>query len=82
MGILDGNPKNEPMHYSEIHGVWHSSFKAKVCLSTYQAFKNHAGDKDLKGIIDDCIKQSRHEIEECDTLLSHNGVITARIRSA
>jgi hypothetical protein len=51
MGILDGNPKNEPMHYGEIHGVWHSSFKETLSLSAYQVFKHHAGDRDLKEIL-------------------------------
>jgi hypothetical protein len=74
MGILDGNPKNEPMHYGEIHGVWHASFKENLSLSAYHAFRYHAGDKDLKEIIDDAIKLSKHNIEECDTLLTHNGV--------
>jgi hypothetical protein len=74
MGILDGNPKNEPMHYGEIHGVWHFSFKETLSLSAYESFKYHAGDKDLKEIIDDAIKSSRHQIEECNTLLNHNGV--------
>jgi hypothetical protein len=74
MGILSGNPKDEPMHYGEIHGVWHSSFKEKGSLSAYQAFKYHTGDKDLKGIIDDAIKQCRNEIQECDSLLTDNGI--------
>jgi hypothetical protein len=77
VGILGGNQKNEPMHYGEIHGVWHYSFKEKGCLSAYQAFIYHAGDKDLKEIIEDAIKSSRHQIQECDTLLTENGVAPA-----
>lgn len=77
MGILDGNPKDEPMHYGEIHGVWHFSYKSKGALSGYQALKYHAGDKDLKEIIDDAIKQCRHEIEECDSVLTENGIAPA-----
>jgi hypothetical protein len=74
VGILDGNPKEEPMHYGEIHGVWHYTYKEKGCLSAYQAFKYHAGDNDLKEILDDAIKSSRHQIKECDTILTENGV--------
>ena len=29
MGVLDGNPKNEPMHYGEIFNVWQFSTMAK-----------------------------------------------------
>jgi hypothetical protein len=79
MGILDGNQKNEPMHFGEIHGVWHSSFTEKGCLSAYQVFMFHAGDNDLKGILQDAIKSSKNMIEECDTLLIANGVAPAPI---
>lgn len=37
MGILSGNPKNEPMHYGEIFGVWEASMMAKGMVSCYQA---------------------------------------------
>lgn len=74
MGILSGNPKNEPMHYGEIFSVWQCSTVAKGALSFYQAFLNHAGDKDLKKIIDALIDQAKLEIKECDTLLKDNGI--------
>lgn len=48
MGILSGNPKNEPMHYGEIFSVWTASTLAKGMVSCYEAYLNHAGDKDLK----------------------------------
>lgn len=48
MGILSGNPKNEPMHYGEIFSVWSASMLAKGMVSCYEAYLNHAGDKDLK----------------------------------
>lgn len=74
MGILSGNPKNEPMHYGEIFSVWQCSTVAKGALSFYQAFLNHAGDKDLKKILDALIDQAKLEIKECDTLLTDNGI--------
>jgi hypothetical protein len=74
MGILDGNPKNEPMHYGEIHGVWHFSYNSKGVLSGYQVFKNHAGDDDLKDILDAAIKGAKMEIKELDLLLTENGL--------
>lgn len=48
MGILSGNPKDEPMHYGEIYSVWQLSALAKGSVSFYQACLNHAGDKELK----------------------------------
>jgi len=75
MGILDGNPKKEPMHYGEIFNVWQFSTMAKGALSANQAFLNHAGDKDLKNLIEDLIKHDRTVIKECDTLLKDNGIV-------
>ena len=47
----------------------------KGALSANQAFLNHAGDKDLKNLIEDLIKQERTVIKECDALLKDNGII-------
>ncbi|MEW9702848.1 DUF3231 family protein [Paenibacillus sp. SI8] len=77
MGILSGNPKDEPMHYGEISSVWMASTTAKGVVSYYQAYLNHAGDKDLKKILDDLINQAKLEIKECDALLTDNGISPA-----
>jgi hypothetical protein len=77
MGILSGNPKDEPMHYGEIYNVWQFSTMAKGALSSYQAYQNHAGDKDLKRLIDNVIEQTKNEIKECDVLLTANGIAPA-----
>lgn len=77
MGILSGNPKNEPLHYGEIFSVWQCSMVAKGAISCYQAFLNHAGDKDLKKLLDDLLDQAKLEIKECDTLLTENGIAPA-----
>ncbi|MBP1995335.1 DUF3231 family protein [Paenibacillus eucommiae] len=74
MGILSGNPKDEPMHYGEISSVWMASTVAKGAVSCYQAYLNHAGDKDLKKVLGDLIDQAKLEIKECDTLLTDNGI--------
>jgi hypothetical protein len=74
LGILSGNPKNEPMHYGEIFSLWQCSTVAKGALSFYQAFLNHAGDKDLKKTLEALIDQAKLEIKECDTLLTDNGI--------
>jgi hypothetical protein len=74
MGILTGNPKDEPMHYGEIYNVWQFSMAAKACVSACRAYYYHAGDKDLKKMLKDLIDQSELEISECDSLLTHNGI--------
>ncbi|MGN7359439.1 DUF3231 family protein [Paenibacillus sp. SAF-054] len=77
MGILSGNPKDNPMHYGEIFGVWTASVAAKGALSCYQAYLNHAGDKELKKILGDLIDQAKLEMKELDTLLTDNGITPA-----
>lgn len=74
MGILTGNPKDEPMHYGEISSVWSSSTVAKGAISCYQTYLNHAGDKDLKKLIEDYIDQAKQEVNELDELLNDNGI--------
>jgi hypothetical protein len=77
VGVLSGNPKDEPMHYGEIFNVWNASTMAKGCVSRYQAYLNHAGDKDLKKMIEDYIDQAKQEIKEFDELLNDNGIAPA-----
>jgi len=79
MGILNGNPKDEPLHYGEIFSVWSGSVVARGAVSCYQAFLNHAGDKDLKKILNDLIDQAKLEIKELDKLLTDNGFAPAPI---
>ncbi|AOZ91765.1 DUF3231 family protein [Paenibacillus crassostreae] len=72
MGILTG--KDEPLHYGEIFYVWQCSLMTKAAISSYQAFLNHAGDHDLKKIIEDFINQSKKEMKQCDDVLMENGI--------
>lgn len=74
MGILGGNPIDEPLHYGEIYDIWQFSVKAKGCISAYQAYQFHAGDRELKNMLDELIDQAELEVSECDTLLSNNGI--------
>lgn len=74
MGILDGNPKSEPLHYGEVFDIWAASVKAKGSISVYRAYQYHAGDKDLKKILNDLIDQAELESKECDQLLIDNGI--------
>lgn len=77
MGIMDGNQKQEPMHYGEIYSVWQYSATAKGLVSCFELFKNHAGDGDLKKLLQEGINQAKQEIAECDTLLTNNGTTPA-----
>lgn len=77
MGILNGNPKDEPMHYGEIFSVWTASTTAKGAVSCYQAYLNHSGDKELKKILEALIDQAKLEIKELDTLLTDNGIASS-----
>lgn len=77
MGILSGNPKDQPLHYGEIFDLWSFSMKAKGCISVYRAYSYHAGDKELKKILGDLINQAELESEECDEILIHNGIPTS-----
>lgn len=77
MGILSGNPKDEPMHYGEIYGVWQFSMGAKMNLSCLQAYQNHAGDKELKDILQEMIDKTRQIIKECDEVLTANNIAPA-----
>ncbi|WP_156288602.1 DUF3231 family protein [Oceanobacillus salinisoli] len=74
MGILSGNPKDEPMHYGEVFGAWSFVTGTKGMVAGYQTFRNHAGDADLINLIDEAISQCQLEIREVETLLKENGV--------
>lgn len=74
MGILSGNPKDEPMHYGEIYSIWQFSTAAKGCISSARLYHYHVGDKDLKQYISDVINQAELEASECDAMLKQNGI--------
>ncbi|MBB6695918.1 DUF3231 family protein [Cohnella xylanilytica] len=75
MGILDGNPKNEPLHYGEVYAIWQFSMVANGCISAYRALRYHAGDKDLKKLLADGIDQAELEVSECGRILNANGIV-------
>ena len=79
MGILSGNPKEEPLHYGEVYSLWQASTAAKGAISCYQAYLNHAGDKDLKKVLGDLIDQAKLEAKECDAILTENEIAPAPV---
>lgn len=74
MGILSGNPQNEPMHYGEVFTVWTYLSSAKALVAGYQTFINHTGDGDLRNFLQDCIQTKKQEITQVENLLKANGV--------
>lgn len=75
MGILSGNPKNEPMHYGEIFALWTYLMAEQGMRAGYQTLLNHAGDEDLKSLIQDKVNDSmKEEINEVQELLKENGI--------
>ncbi|MGD6967999.1 DUF3231 family protein [Rossellomorea vietnamensis] len=74
MGILSGNPKEEPMHYGEVFGTWSFLLAAKGMVAGYQTLKNHTGDKDLNKFIEELIQNGQQEIKQIEELLKENGV--------
>ncbi|HWL26646.1 MAG TPA: DUF3231 family protein, partial [Ureibacillus sp.] len=55
MGILSGNPTDEPMHYGEVFGTWSFLSASKGLVAGYQTFLNHVGDKDLHKLVQETI---------------------------
>ncbi|HLS10270.1 DUF3231 family protein [Lentibacillus sp.] len=74
MGILGGNPKEEPMHYGEVFGVWMFLTAAKGIIAGNQTHLNHAGDEDLRKLLEEVIQASQQEVKQIETLLKNNGV--------
>ena len=74
MGILSGNPKNEPMHYGEVFGVWTALMKANGAIGAHQTLLNHAGDEKLRELVDEAIRQAQSEAAQLEQLLKENGV--------
>ncbi|SES01285.1 Protein of unknown function [Gracilibacillus ureilyticus] len=74
MGVLSGNPANEPMHYGEVFATWSYLLTAKGLVAGFQTKLNHAGDDDLKKLLQEAIDGSQQEIKQIETLLKENGI--------
>lgn len=75
MGVMDGNPKKEPMHYGEIIGSWAFIGANNGLISGYEAFVNHAGDRELIKLLEEAIKMMQSENKDVEKLLKNNGII-------
>jgi len=74
MGILSGNPQDEPMHYGEVFGTWTNLITNNGLIAAYQAYFNHAGDEHLKKLIQEAIEGMKAENQKLEELLKANGV--------
>lgn len=74
MGILSGNQKDEPLHYGEVFSIWTNLAGAYGMIAGYQTFYNHAGDQDLKKLIEEFIQCAREEAKQLETILKVNGI--------
>ncbi|WP_100398958.1 DUF3231 family protein [Bacillus sp. FJAT-44742] len=74
MGILGGNPKDEPMHYGEIFSMWTYVAGIKGMVARYETFINHCGDNDLIDFLQDRIKQGKQEEEQLENMLKAEGI--------
>lgn len=75
MGILNGNPQDEPLHYGEVFGLWSALSVAKAELDEYQVYTNHTGDEELKSFLKKVIETSiKPSIKELEEVLLHNDI--------
>ncbi|MBT2734513.1 DUF3231 family protein [Bacillus sp. ISL-7] len=74
MGILSGNPQDEPMHYGEVFGTWTYLLTNNGLIAAYQSYINHAGDQDLKKLIEEAIQGMKNENQQLQELLKANGI--------
>ena len=74
MGILSGNPKEEPLHYGEVFAIWTNLVVNNGLIAAYQTFYNHAGDDELKQLIEECYKAMEEENKQIEKILKVNAV--------
>ncbi|REJ11025.1 DUF3231 family protein [Halobacillus trueperi] len=75
MGILSGNQQQEPLHYGEVFSLWSYLSVAKGDSASYQTMYNHAGDKELKRLLEELVQGIKQETQEIEEVLKINGVV-------
>ncbi|MBT2727319.1 DUF3231 family protein [Bacillus sp. ISL-75] len=74
MGILSGNPKEEPLHYGEVFDIWSSQLVGNSMIAGYQTMLNHTGDDDLKKLLVEAIETCQQQKKQVEELLKENGI--------
>ncbi|CAM5245830.1 hypothetical protein LSPH24S_01269 [Lysinibacillus sphaericus] len=73
MGILSGNPKDEPLHYGEVFSVWTNLAADYGLIAGYQTFYNHTGDEDsFAKLLKDIIQVLRDEVKHVRKNIERN----------
>lgn len=74
MGILSGNPQDEPMHYGEVFSTWNYVMTSNKTIADTQMLVNHVGDNDLKKLLNESIEAAQAEVKQVSEILMANGV--------
>ncbi|WP_148617365.1 DUF3231 family protein [Oceanobacillus profundus] len=74
MGILSGNPQDEPMHYGEVFSLWNFVLAGNKMILDERIFLNHVGDEDLKKLIKESVEACQQEVKQVEEVLKQNGV--------
>ncbi|WP_078392794.1 DUF3231 family protein [Shouchella patagoniensis] len=74
MGIMSGNPQDEPMHYGEVFSTWNYLMVCNKNIADTQMLLNHVGDNDLKKLLLESIDAAKSEAKQISELLKTNGV--------
>ncbi|WP_210367233.1 DUF3231 family protein [Bacillus sp. REN3] len=75
MGILSGQPEQEPLHSGEVFNLWSHLYAAKAYLVTLQILINHSGDQDLKAYLEDLLENCfKQEEQQSEAILKTNGI--------
>ncbi len=74
MGILDGNPQNEPLHYGEVFSMWSNLLANHGAIAASQTFVNHTGDEDLRKLVEEGIEGLKEENKQIEQVLKANGI--------
>ena len=74
MGILNRNPKNEPLHYGEVFSMWSNIMSNNGLIAAYQTLLNHTGDEDLAKLLEEALTGAEEENKQLKAILKTNGV--------
>lgn len=74
MGILSGNQKEQPLHCGEVFAIWTNLTTNQGLIAAHQTFYNHAGDTDLKKILEDSVDAMKDENKYLERILKENGI--------
>lgn len=74
MGILSGNPQDEPLHYGEVFDIWATLLSGNSMIAGYQTMIHHAGDDDLKKLLVESMEICQQHKKQLEELLKENGV--------